>query len=95
MLTIKIKPNDEVTLKTKHPNKSFNSDIEWILCFSGLREVVELTDTYGKGYDITVKTRTGMSIRLPISMINKSYCLRRDHKRIPLQKKTLIFVNNG
>lgn len=103
MLTLTIKPNDEVTLKKIMPsNLSKHKHIDWPL-LSEQRVVVQCSCaiSYAKDtksstiqiatdYMINVKTRSNFSLCIPISAINKSYCLRRDHKRIDLHHKTLI-----
>lgn len=95
MQTIKIRINDEVTLKEHHPDKKLNINLAWRLMFGGCRVVVETTDIVDKShyiyeYYVTVRTRSGYSMRLPISLINKKYSLRRDHKRICMHNKQLI-----
>ena len=107
MLTLKIKPNDQVTLKD-HITGKYVDRLD-AMFFSGKTVSIEATRvrwymsrvSHNNTWDITasyyisVRDRSGCSTELPISAISRNYCLRRDHKRISLHHKTLICENNG
>jgi hypothetical protein len=121
ILTFRIKPNDELSLKfnleeyssrttgihkrtpkrkdcCKDPN--YVLDDVHRMHFKGRTVVVTMTEIkerfddngnyLGAFYYIHVKDRAGITGCFPIEFIDKSRCLRRNHKRLSLHCKKLI-----
>jgi hypothetical protein len=130
MLTLKVKPNDQVTLKLNLYNyvnaiqgrkrldtskKCLNvakcckdpqyiANMNDLLLFGG--KVVSIVYTsikhrynrddrhIGDYYYIIVMDRAGNECEFPIEFIDRSHCLRRNHKRISMYNKILICEND-
>ena len=100
MLTFRIQPNDEVTLKSQFRDIKHNVSKQDIMLFAGqtvvvcrtnvLHRTIQHGDIITSEHLITVRDRAGHVFECPIWFISKSYALRRNHKRYKLHNKTLI-----
>lgn len=74
----------------------YDNIINWnskkvVVTYTSIKHRITKDNTYHDSfYYITVMDRTGNSIELPVEFVDKSHCLRRNHKRMKLANKTLI-----
>jgi hypothetical protein len=125
-LTLRIKTNDEVTLKLNLYNyvnsvygrrrldsskrclhikemckdPQYKADMQDLLLFGGKTVSIEYTSIkyryterdilIGVFYYISIVDKSGNKCEFPIEFIDRSHCLRRNHKRISMHNKILI-----
>jgi hypothetical protein len=90
MLTFIVKPNDQVTLKTKLIYGKWCHNKYTKMLFGGKTVTIVYTYRTNCHSYIHCIDKSGTEIELSVNSISRKYVLRRNHKRYNLYNKKLI-----